>query len=55
MSRNDNFFSAYQAYIEYVTQKFPFALRPSYQEWSRTFFGENTESLLDNFLRKLEF
>ena len=45
-SDSHNFVSAYQAYMEYFRQNFPFAPPPSYQQWSRTFFGQNSERLL---------
>ena len=47
-SNTNNFVSAYQAYIEYFRQNFPFTSPSSYQEWCRTFFGENSERSLTN-------
>ena len=54
-SNNNNFASAYQAYIKYFKQNFPFAPPPSYQEWSQAFFGESSKRSLTNLLTNQNF
>lgn len=44
MNSNNDFFSAYQTYIEFSTENFLFALPPSYQGSTWIFLDEKSES-----------